>query len=127
MLTCSDREGRCAMTHFPDFVRMPCNRVANVPDPSMEGYFFEGEDDVQVVFWECENGGESPEHVHDFWEYAVVVEGTFDGLAGEEEVHLGPGEECVIPPGVVHSGRYSKDYRAIDVFSAKRVSRSDQG
>ena len=36
---------------------------------------------------------------------------------------LKPGDECVIPPGTKHSGRYSKGYRAIDAFSAKRVTR----
>ena len=40
---------------------------------------FDGADGAQVVLWQCENGGTSPSHVHDFWEYARVVEGTFDG------------------------------------------------
>ena len=110
--------------HFPDFVRHHQNHV-NDPPPGMAGYVFDGRGGEQVVFWENAEGGVSPPHSHDFWEYAVVVTGTFDGKIGEEHVHLGPGDECVIPPGVVHEGRYSANYRAIDVFGAKRVSRRD--
>lgn len=115
------------MNSFPDFVTAAANRVAGPPDPSMSGYVYEGRDDVQIVFWQCKEGGLQPEQVHDFWEYALVVEGTFDGLVGGLPVHLEPGDECVIPPGTKHSGRYSRGYRAIDAFSAKRVSRAAEG
>jgi quercetin dioxygenase-like cupin family protein len=111
------------MNTFPDFVAAKVNQVAHVPDPSMQGYVFEGMDGVQIVFWQCENGGEQPEQVHDFWEYALVVEGTFEGEVGGKKISLKAGDECVIPPGTKHSGRYSKGYRAIDAFSAKRVTR----
>jgi quercetin dioxygenase-like cupin family protein len=117
-----------AMKKFPDFITNDADRVANVPDPSMAGFVFEGDDDVQIVFWQCENGGGCEEHVHDFWEYAIVVEGHFDGTIGDEVIHMEPGDECVIEPGVRHSGTYSKGYRAIDAFSARRVTRlSDAG
>jgi len=111
--------------NFPEFFTTAANRVTNPPDRTMRGHVFEGRDNAQIVFWQCENGGEQPEQVHDFWEYALVVEGTFDGVVGGKPVHLGPGDECVIPPGTKHSGRYSKGYRAIDAFSAKRVSRAE--
>ena len=111
------------MQKFPAFIANDADRVAEVPDPSMQGFVFEGEDDVQIVFWQCENGGECAEHFHDFWEYAVVIEGTFDGTVGDPVIHMEPGDECVVAPGVKHSGRYSTGYRAIDAFSAKRVDR----
>jgi quercetin dioxygenase-like cupin family protein len=112
------------MQTFPSFVTTPADRVAGAPDAAMEGFVFEGAAGVQIVFWQCESGGEQPEQVHDFWEYALVVEGTFDGLVGGQPVHLEPGDECVIPPGTLHSGRYSKGYRAIDAFSSQRVVRA---
>jgi quercetin dioxygenase-like cupin family protein len=115
------------MKPFPDFVTTASNRVGGAPDSAMKGYVFEGRDDVQIVFWQCKEGGVQPEQVHDFWEYALVVEGTFDGMVGGKPVHLKAGDECVIPPGTKHSGRYSTDYRAIDAFSAKRVSRAEIG
>jgi len=109
---------------FPEFIRDPKNAVANAPE-GMTGFIFDGAGGEQVVFWENPHGGNSPPHKHDFWEYAIVVTGRFDGRIGDEEVHLGPGDECVIPPGVEHEGAYSTDYRAIDVFGGKRVKRAD--
>ncbi|MGH9328131.1 MAG: cupin domain-containing protein [Terriglobia bacterium] len=111
------------MKKFPEFMLKSANRVADSPDPALEGFVFEGADGTQIVLWQCEKGGESPEHAHDFWEYCVVVEGTFDGLIDGKPVHLEPGEECAIPPGTKHSGRYSLGYRAIDAFGGKRVKR----
>jgi quercetin dioxygenase-like cupin family protein len=108
---------------FPEFFANRKNGVADVPDPSMQGFVFDGADHTQIVFWQCENGGIAPTHTHDFWEYALVVEGTFDGMVGDKKVHLEAGEECVIPPGTLHSGKYSTNYRAIDAFGARRVSR----
>jgi quercetin dioxygenase-like cupin family protein len=112
------------MKKFPDFVMSAANRVAAGPNPDMAGSLFQGADGVQVVFWQSEAGGEQPEHVHDFWEYALVIEGTFEGTVDGRVVHLGPGDECVIPPGAVHRGTYSPGYRAIDAFGARRVVRS---
>jgi len=111
------------MKKFPEFVMQPADGVANVPDPSMKGVVFEGTEGTQIVFWQCEEGGESAEHVHEFWEYAVVVEGSCDCVIDGKPVHLGPGDECVIPPGIRHSGKYSLGYRAIDAFGGKRVER----
>jgi quercetin dioxygenase-like cupin family protein len=114
--------GVLAMKKFPEFVTRLCNKVPNKnPDSKMEGFLFEGRDDTQIIFWQCKEGGIQEEHSHTFWEYALVVEGTFEGEVGGEKVFLRPGDECVIPPGVKHSGRYSTNYRAIDAFSAKRI------
>lgn len=112
------------MKNFPEFIKAECNQVSNIPDPSMKGYVFDGVDDVQIVFWECEKGGTAPTHTHNFWEWALVVEGTFDGYIGDEHIHLEAGDECIIPPETEHSGTYSSNYRAIDAFSTKkRLSR----
>lgn len=111
------------MKKFPQFITQPADGVANVPDPAMQGFVFEGAEGSQIVFWQCEKGGESLEHVHDFWEYCVVVEGIFDGMIDGKPVHLEAGEECAIPPGVKHNGRFSPGYRAIDAFGGKRVNR----
>ena len=115
------------MKRFPEFFTTKANQVKTPPDAGMVGHVFEGADGVQIVFWQCEKGGTQPEQVHDFWEYALVVEGTFDGVVGGKPVHLEPGDECVIPPGTKHSGTYSSGYRAIDAFSAKRVERLTGG
>lgn len=113
------------MREFPAFVRKPSNAVLiENPESGMEGYVFEGTDGTQIVLWTSREGGVSNTHVHDYDEYCVVVEGTFVGMVGTEEIRLGPGDECFIPADVPHSGSYSAGYRAIDAFGAKRVKRA---
>lgn len=111
------------MRRFPEFVNHPADQVANGPTDTMEGVVFDGESKMQVILWQCEKGGEVPEHSHDYWEYCVVLDGTCDCNVDGKLIRLGPGDECAIPPGIKHSGRFSPGYRAIDVFGAKRVDR----
>lgn len=115
------------MKPFPSFFTTDADRVKLAPDANMRGFVFDGADGVQIVFWQCPDGGVQSEQVHDFWEYALVVEGTFDGEVGGKPVHLAPGDECIIPPGTRHCGRYSTGYRAIDAFSSHRVDRASIG
>ena len=111
------------MKKYPEFLTTEANRVAHGGDPALQGFVFEGADEAQVVFWQSEKSGEMPEDAHDFWEYALVVEGTFDGMVGGKRLHLEPGDEMLVPPHTPHSGRYSAGYRSIDVFGGKRVER----
>lgn len=111
------------MKHFPDFFKKEPNKVPNAPE-GMEGYFFQGDDGSQVIFWENVTGGSVGLHTHDFWEYCYVVEGWYEGIVDGKVVKLGPGDECVIPPGVPHQGKHSPNYRAIDIFGGPRVVRN---
>ena len=108
------------MNSFPEFMKKPVDAVAGSPSQALQGFLFQGQEGVQIVFWETAEGGVQPEHAHDFWEYALVVEGCWEGLVGGKEVRLRAGDECVIPPGTLHSGRYGAGYRAIDAFSSTR-------
>jgi quercetin dioxygenase-like cupin family protein len=110
--------------NFPEFMKRAAN-AAQVPDTAsgLEGYVFAGLDGSQMVIWECANGGASEMHVHDFDEYALVIQGTCISTIGGTKVMLNPGDECLIPAGVPHDGEYSVNYRAIDAFGAQRVSR----
>jgi quercetin dioxygenase-like cupin family protein len=113
--------------HFPEFVKNAANAVqTEATISSLEGYVFDGADGSQMVVWESPNGGKSEMHVHDYDEYAVVVQGTCTSTIGDEKMVMGPGDECFIPAGVPHDGIYSAKYRAIDVFGAKRVSRRSE-
>lgn len=112
------------MKQFPAFMRRPCNAVKTGRKTSgLAGYVFNGADGSQMVLWRSRNGGRSDRHIHDFDEYAVVIQGTFTGRIGGRKIVLGPGEECFIPAGVPHEGVYSRGYRAIDAFGGKRVCR----
>ena len=110
------------MKHFPEFVHNGKNAVADAPE-GMEGFLFDGVDGAQVVLWENTPGGAVKLHKHDFWEYCYVIEGTYDGIVGGKHIHLKPGDECIVPPGVIHEGNHSANYRAIDIFGGKRIDR----
>ena len=113
--------------NFPEFMKRAANAV-KIDDTTsgMEGYVFDGSDGSQMVLWECPNGGESEMHIHDFDEYALVVQGTCISTIGGTRVVLNPGDECLIPAGVPHDGEYSANYRAIDAFAAQRVTRRSE-
>lgn len=113
------------MKGFPAFLKRKINRVDVAGDPAnvMEGYVFDGSDGSQIVLWECPAGGVSPPHQHDFDEWAIVIEGHYEGVHGGQPVTLGPGDECFIPAGMLHEGRYSLGYRALDGFGGCRVKR----
>jgi quercetin dioxygenase-like cupin family protein len=113
---------RVRLDGFPAFLRNPENLVAEAPD-GMKGYLFEGRDETQIVFWENESGGSCPEHSHDFDEYALVIQGYWEGFVGGEFRRLNPGDECFIPAGTPHGGLHSPNYRAIDAWAGRRVRR----
>jgi mannose-6-phosphate isomerase-like protein (cupin superfamily) len=93
--------------------------------PGAEGYIFEGMDGSQVIIWQGPNHPmESDYHTHDFDEYFIVVEGTFKGDIGGTMVTVKKGEECVIPAGTPHNGRYTPGFRSIHAFSKKRAERA---
>lgn len=110
------------MKEFPVFMRHPANAVQQPgPASGLEGFVFEGRDGSQMVLWQCEKGGRSETHTHDYDEYAVVLAGTFTGMIGDRQVTMKPGDECHIPAGTPHSGEYTPGYRAIDAFGGRRV------
>lgn len=110
------------MKHFPEFIRNNKNRVPDAPE-GMEGFVFDGADGSQVILWENASGGSVGLHTHDFWEYCYVLEGTYEGIVDGKPIKLGPGDECLIPPGVPHAGKHSKNYRALDIFGGQRIKR----
>ena len=112
------------LTEFPAFLRHTLNEAAvGGPSPGLKGYVFEGKDGSQLVMWTSTEGGVSHPHSHDYDEYAIIIQGKTTCLVIGQEVTYRPGDECYIPAGVVHSGTFSKGYRAIDGFGGKRVKR----
>lgn len=112
------------MKTFPKFMTHPRNAVRGAHAGSgLQGFLFEGADGTQMVIWQCRRGGMSPLHTHPYDEYAIVVQGTFKGTVDGKPIVLKAGEECFIPAGKPHDGKYSANYRAIDAFGGKRVQR----
>ena len=65
------------MDKFPKFMRHPANKIARSSQatPGVEGYVFDGANGTQMAFWTCAKTASSAEHVHDYDEYMVVVQG----------------------------------------------------
>ena len=90
----------------------------------VEGYVFDGADGSQMTIWTCVIDGTSPEHVHDFDEYLVVVQGKYTLIIGGEKIPLGVGQEYFIPKGLAHAGEYLAGTRTIHAFGGSRAKRA---
>jgi len=113
------------MNEFPEFMRNPANRVdaRSQFTPGIEGYVYDGADNSQMAFWTYGQTARSKEHAHEFEEYIVVVQGQYTIFIENERILLNPGDEYVIPKGVVHGGEAIAGTRAIYAFGGKRAER----
>jgi len=76
-----------------------------------------------VVIFQCETNGISKEHVHDFDEYFVVIEGEYTLGLEVKTIKLTAGQEYYIPKGVPHDGVFIAGTRTINAFGGKRAER----
>ena len=64
---------------FPDFMLSKENRIPasqqNTPD--IEGYYYTANDGSQMAFWIYKADRDSKDHVHDYDEYMLCVEGEY--------------------------------------------------
>jgi quercetin dioxygenase-like cupin family protein len=116
------------MDAFPEFMKNPVNRIArsNQATPGVEGYVFEGADQSQMAFWTCTQTASSTEHVHEFDEYMLVVQGCYTLLIAGKRIHVKAGEEYLIASGVPHGGEVVAGTRTIHVFGGHRADRERQ-
>lgn len=114
------------MHEFPKFMKGAANRIASAAQHTagVEGYIFDGLDGTQVAFWECRSDAKTEEHIHEFDEYFVVVEGCYVISMDGKELHVGAGQECVIRRGTRISGRVTAGTRTIHMFGGHRADRA---
>ncbi len=62
----------------------------------VEGCACDSADGSQVAFWTCRGTAESAEHVHDYDEYMIVVEGCYTLLIQGHRISLKSGQEYFI-------------------------------
>ncbi len=112
------------MNAYPQFMKNPANAIASHQQSvGVQGYVFDGIDGSQIAVFECARDGISKEHVHDFDEYFVVIQGEYTlGIEGKR-LHLKAGEEYFIPRGVPHDGAFTAGTRTINAFGGKRADR----
>jgi quercetin dioxygenase-like cupin family protein len=96
-----------AVQGFPAFMKSPANRISqsNRATPRVEGYVFDGSDGSQMAFWTCSENAMSAQHVHDYDEYMVVVEGCYTLIINGERIPLNAGKEYFIERGLALSRR----------------------
>jgi mannose-6-phosphate isomerase-like protein (cupin superfamily) len=113
------------MNQFPNFMKSAANRIPSTVQHTagIEGYVFDGADGTQVAFWECSANATTEEHTHEFDEYFLVVEGSYTVTLDGKEIHVGAGQECVIPRGTRISGSVVAGTRTIHMFGGRRAAR----
>jgi mannose-6-phosphate isomerase-like protein (cupin superfamily) len=116
------------MKDFPEFMKHPSNRIASEAQytPGIEGYLFDGNDGSQLAIWTNHYGGNSAEHVHDYDEYFLVVQGKYILIIRGNRIPIGVGEEYFIPKGTPHSGESIAGTRTIHAFGGKRAKRESE-
>jgi len=117
------------MNDFPDFMKRPANRIlkSQQATPGVEGFVFDGADGSQMAFWTCAETAASTEHVHDFDEYMVVVQGCYTLVIYGERIPVAAGQEYFIARGIPHSGEVKAGTRTIHAFGGHRADRIEQG
>lgn len=114
------------MNHFPVFMKSAANRIAAASQHTaqIEGYVFDGADGTQVAFWECSDDARTEEHVHQFDEYFIVVQGCYTLTIDGKDSEVRAGQECVIARGTRMSGRVTAGTRTIHMFGGRRAMRA---
>jgi mannose-6-phosphate isomerase-like protein (cupin superfamily) len=74
-------------------------------------------------FWTCGETATSAEHVHDYDEYMMVVQGSYTVVINGKRIAVKAGEEYFIPRGVPHSGKVAAGTRTIHAFAGHRADR----
>ncbi len=116
------------MNEFPKFMKHRSNAIASHQQSAgVEGFIFDGIDGSQIAVFQCSRDGISKEHVHEFDEYFVVVQGEYTlGIAGKR-LALKTGEEYFIPKGIPHDGAFTAGTRTINAFGGRRADRKSSG
>jgi len=117
------------MNAFPEFMKNPANRISgsNQATPGVEGYVFDGKDGSQMAFWTCTEDAVSADHVHDYDEYMLVVQGCYTLIINGKRIPINEGEEHFIRRGTVHGGEVLAGTRTIHAFGGHRADRERQG
>lgn len=116
------------MNEFPEFMKNPLNKVSSKSQytPGIEGYLFDGADGSQMAFWTYSRDAASEKHIHEYDEYIVVVQGQYIIDIEGQIITLNPGDEHMIPKGVLHGGKAAAGTRAIYAFGGKRAVRDSE-
>jgi Cupin domain len=77
-----------------------------------------------VALWTVERDAVTAEHVHEFDEWLLVVEGSYVLTLNGKEVRVRVGQEYFIPKGTTIAGRVTAGTRTIHAFGGRRAERA---
>jgi quercetin dioxygenase-like cupin family protein len=100
---------------FPEPIRsLP---QADVPLSGLKAYLSQS-DNHQILFMECYEDAEVPEHSHEC-HWSVVLEGKIDLIIDGVKQSYTKGEHFFIPKGAKHSAKIYAGYADITFFNEK--------
>ncbi len=116
------------MKDFPDFMKSKSNHISSKEQNTedIDGYFYEGADGSQMVFWTCYSDRASRKHTHEFDEWMVCVSGRYTAFLNDEEFVLNPGDELFIEKGTEQWGKCIAGTRTIHAFGGRRIRRNEK-
>lgn len=76
-----------------------------------------------MAFWTCTENAVSAEHVHEYDEYMLVVQGCYTLVIEGKRIPINAGEEYFISRGVAHAGEVVAGTRTIHAFGGHRADR----
>ena len=110
------------LNDFPEFMKSNANAISSShQSKGIEGWLYESVDGKQMAYWVCRQPVVSDEHIHDYDEYFVVVQGAYTIVFRDREVTIDQGGEYHIPKGVPHAGRAEASTRTIHCFGGRRA------
>lgn len=113
------------MDDFPEFMKTAENSISSGSQSTgIEGWVYDGVDGKQMAYWKCDSDGTSNEHVHQYDEYFIVVQGAYTLIIDSEKILVRAGEEYFIPMGLAHAGEFIAGTRTIHCFGGKRAYRA---
>jgi quercetin dioxygenase-like cupin family protein len=74
---------------------------------------------MQMVFFEFQEGGRVTDHSHSYSQWGMVIDGIMElTINGKPKMH-GKGEEYLVPAGAIHSVKFPRKTRIVDLFCEK--------
>ena len=110
------------MDDFPEFMKGSENAIVSKQQSrGVKGWVYDGVGGKQMAYWICESDGISKEHVHEFDEYFIVVQGRYTLIIEGSRIDICKGDEYFIPKNVPHAGEFEAGTRTIHCFGGKRA------
>jgi quercetin dioxygenase-like cupin family protein len=91
---------------------------ADIQFKGIRAWIVQGEN-TQLVFFEMEPSAVVPEHIHEYPQWGMVIDGEMNLIINGRSLICTKGTEYLIPARAEHYARFHKETRVVDFFSEK--------